>query len=391
MTDVLPSGAPASAGTLFDLLRTGRASTRTALRELTGLSRTAVTARVQALSDLGLLLAGEELASTGGRPPGSLVLNAEAGVILAAAIGRSRSQVGVYDLVGRELSADSVDHAVGSAPDVVMPDVVRRLGVMLEGVEQRPWAVGVSLPGAVDPVRGCSLDSPVLPSWDGIPLADWLDELGDVPLLLANDAHVLAQSELLAGGLRPRDAVVLKASTGISIGIVADGRVVHGSRGGAGDLGHVKHEAATGLPCRCGSTGCLEAVAGGWAVVERLTAEGLALTHVRELVAEAIHGDARARAAVREAGRATGEVLAGIVTTLDPGTVVVGGDLAPAFDLYVAGLREGVYARSSAFAARDLRFEPATFGAYSGLVGCAALALDHVLSPASIDARLKDA
>ena len=389
MVNETGGGATASAGTLFDLVRSGSATTRTELRILTGLSRTAVTMRVQALSDAGLLLAGAEQASTGGRPAASLVLNAEAGVVLAVAIGRSRSQVGVYDLVGTELTADSVDHAVGSAPDDVMPDVVARLERMLEPMGSPPWAIGVSLPGAVDAERGCSLDSPVLPGWDGVPLRDWFDGLAEVPLLIGSDSHVLARSELLAGAAQPRDALVLKASTGISAGIIADGRVVTGSRGGAGDLGHVKHEAATGLPCRCGSSGCLEAIAGGWAVVDRLAEQGLELHHVRELVASALHGESRARSAVREAGRTAGEVLAGVVTVLDPGTVVVGGDMVPAFDLYVAGLREGVYARASAFSARDLQFLPATFGAYSGLVGCAALALDHILSPAQIDRRLR--
>ena len=84
------TAAPATAGELLDLVRTGRAATRSQLRALTGLSRTAVTARVSALTNAGLLLIGEELASTGGRPPGALVFNKDAGVVLAVAIGRSR-------------------------------------------------------------------------------------------------------------------------------------------------------------------------------------------------------------------------------------------------------------------------------------------------------------
>ena len=79
------TAAPATAGELLDLVRTGRASTRSQLRLLTGLSRTAVTARVTALTSAGLLRLGEELASTGGRPPGALVFNQDAGVVLAVA------------------------------------------------------------------------------------------------------------------------------------------------------------------------------------------------------------------------------------------------------------------------------------------------------------------
>ena len=105
----------ATAGELLELIRTGKASTRTDLRRLTGLSRTAVVARVSALVDAGLLLLGEELASTGGRPPGALVFNHDAGVVLGVAVGRSRSQLAVFDLQGRELAGDTRDHGVGIA------------------------------------------------------------------------------------------------------------------------------------------------------------------------------------------------------------------------------------------------------------------------------------
>src|SRR6476659_3577990 len=98
---VRETAAPATAGELLALVRSGRASTRSDLRRLTGLSRTAVVSRVSALTSAGLVLLGEELASTGGRPPGALVFNKDAGVVAAVAIGRSRSQLAVLDLDGQ--------------------------------------------------------------------------------------------------------------------------------------------------------------------------------------------------------------------------------------------------------------------------------------------------
>ena len=135
------TAAPATAGELLDLVRTGRASTRSQLRQLTGLSRTAVTARVTALTSAGLLTIGEELASTGGRPPGALVFNQNAGVVLAVAVGRSRSQLAILDLDGQELASDSRDHEVGIGPDELLPSIVGRLGSLLTGVE--PPVLGV--------------------------------------------------------------------------------------------------------------------------------------------------------------------------------------------------------------------------------------------------------
>jgi predicted NBD/HSP70 family sugar kinase len=382
------SAAPATAGELLELVRTGRAETRSRLRVLTGLSRTAVVARVQALGASGLLLAGEELASTGGRPPGGLLFNKDAGVVLAVAIGRSRSQLGVFDLDGTELGSDSRDHEVGIGPDELMLRVSDRLASLLEGVRPPVVAIGMSLPGTVDAARGVSLDSPVMQGWDGVELAPYLAGLTAAQLHVANDCDVLARSELL---LRPeglRDALVVKASTGLGLGIVAGGRVVTGHLGAAGEIGHSRVDAAAGLPCRCGATGCLETLAGGWALVARLAEGGRDVGHVRDLVALALQGDADARGLLRDSGRQLGELLAVAINLLNPGVVVIGGDMAAAFDVYAAGVRESVYARASALATRDLQFLPVTHGDRAGLVGCAALALDHWLSPAAVDARL---
>jgi predicted NBD/HSP70 family sugar kinase len=380
----------ATAGELFALVRAGRASTRADLVRLTGLSRTAVVARVGALGEAGLLRVGADLASTGGRPPGSLELAADAGTVLAVAIGRSRSQVAVFDLGGAELASSAVDHQVGAGPDLVMPGVADQLARLI-GTDTPPvLGIGLSLPGAVDTERGVSVDTPVMAGWDGVPLAPYFAAVAaGAPLFLANDADILARSEYLGHAAQARDLLVLKASTGLGLGVVADGRIISGSLGAAGDLGHTKVPEAAGRPCRCGDVGCLETIAAGWALVARLREEGREVEHVRDLVAHALAGDPEAKQLLRESGRMVGELLAVAINLLNPRAVVLGGDMAAAYDVYAAGVREAVYARSSALATRELRFLPATYGDRAGLVGCAALALDEVLSPIAVDARLR--
>jgi len=378
----------ATAGELLELVRSGQASTRTDLRRLTGLSRTAVVARVSALLDAGLLLVGEELASTGGRPPGALVFNHDAGVVLGVAVGRSRSQLAIFDLQGRELAGDTRDHGVGISAQKLMPLLAERLKAMLAEVAVPVLGIGMSLPGVVDPVRGVSVDSPVMGGWDGVELRPYFAEVADAPVYLANDADVLAYSELFGPGPKPRNALILKASTGLGLGVVADGQILTGAIGAAGEIGHTRLDAAGDLPCRCGSNGCLETIAAGWAMVAKLVASGVPAGHVRDLVSSALAGDAVARGLLRESGRHVGELLAIAINLLNPEVVVVGGDMGQAFDLYTAGLRESVYARSTALATRELRFVPSIHGDSSGLVGCAALAIDHILAPTSVDQRL---
>ena len=392
-TEARESAAPATAGELLVLVRSGRASTRSQLRALTGLSRTAITTRVSSLTSAGLLLLGEELASTGGRPPGALVFNQHAGVVVAVAIGRSRSQLAVMDLDGEEIASDSRDHEVGVGPDELMPEIATRLAGLLDGArsgseEPSVLGIGLSLPGTLDAQRGISIGSPVMSGWDGVELAPYLGEVTQAPLFVGNDADVLARSELLGRSAALDDVLVLKASTGLGLGIIADGRVLSGHLGAAGEIGHTKVNAAAGLPCRCGATGCLETLAGGWALVARARESGHEVGHLRDLVALALQGDPTARGLLRDSGRELGEVLAIAINLLNPAAVVIGGDMASAFDFHVAGIRESVYALAAPLATRDLQFLPATHGDRAGLVGCAALALDHVLAPHAVDARL---
>jgi predicted NBD/HSP70 family sugar kinase len=379
---------PDTAGDLLELVRSGRAHTRSDLRRLTGLSRTAVVSRVTALADAELLLLGEELVSTGGRPPGSLMFNNDAGVVLAAAIGRSRSQVAVFDLLGTELGTASVDHEIGAGPDAVMPVVAEQLATLLADTDRRALGIGISLPGTIDPERGVSVDSPVIAGWDGVDLAPYLEALGGAPIFVGNDADVLARSERLGHAAAYDDLIVVKASTGLGLGIIAEGRVVSGHLGGAGEIGHTKVDAAAGRPCRCGDTGCLETIAAGWALLPQLAELGRPVEHIRDLAALAVAGDPEAKQLLRESGRRLGELLAIAINLLNPQAVVIGGDMAAAFDVYAAGVRESVYARASALATRELQFLPATFGDRAGMVGCASMALDQVLSPAAVDARL---
>jgi len=377
---------PATTGDVLELIRSGKAATRADVGRLTGLSRTAVASRIAVLAEAGYLEFADDRASTGGRPAGSLRFRGKGGVVLAVAIGRSRSQLAVFDLEGREIVADTQDHRVGVPAGELMPGIVARLGALLAGIEEEVVGVGVSLPGVVDPVDVVSVDSPVLGGWDGVELVPYLREVTKAPVFLANDADVLARAELFERrGLR--DFLVVKASTGLGMAIVAEGKVLSGCLGAAGEIGHTRIEAGD-LPCRCGAEGCLESVAGGWALVNSFNDSGRQATHIRDLVALALAGDAVARNLLRESGRRLGEILAIAVNLLNPEAVVIGGDMGGAFEIYSAGVRETVYARSTALASRDLQFLPSTQGDSAGLVGCAALAIDNVLHPDAVDSRL---
>jgi predicted NBD/HSP70 family sugar kinase len=384
----------ATAGDVFTLIRNGAATTRAEIRQLTGLSRTAVAARVSALAAQGLIVEREEGASTGGRPPTRLAFNADAGVVLAAAIGRSRTQLAVCNLAGKILGETETEQEIGIQPQELMPDLVKRLEALLDESghsEDRILGVGLCLPGTIDQQRGCSLDSPIMSGWDGIPLEPFLRPLTGAPIAIDNDANAIALAERQGDRRAFDDMLTIKASTGLGAGIIAGGVLQRGAVGAAGEFGHNKIPAAAGLACRCGDTGCREAIAGGWALVAALQRQGRHVGHIRDIVDLANAGDAEARRMIRDSGRHIGEIVAAAANLLNPAVLVVAGDMAKAYDIFVAGLRETLYRNATALATRVLQVVPSTYGDRSGVVGSATMILDRVLSAEAVDAALSAA
>jgi predicted NBD/HSP70 family sugar kinase len=182
--------------------------------------------------------------------------------------------------------------------------------------------------------------------------------------------------------------LVLKASTGLGAGIIAGGVLQRGAWQAAGEFGHNKTAAAQGIPCRCGDTGCLEAIAGGWAVVHALQQQGYSVRHMRDVVELAHAGDPEVRRMIRDSGRHIGEVIAAAVNLLNPKVLVIAGDLAGAYETFVAGLRETLYGNATAMSTRELEVVPAAHGSHSAVAGTAAMVLDEVLSPRAVDALI---
>ena len=372
-------------GDVFALIRHRRDLTRAEIGQMTGLSRTAVASRIADLTTLRLVIEREQAPSTGGRPATLLSFNAGAGLVLSVAVGISRTRLAVCDLAGDVLSVTDIDQEVALGPDDLMPDVVKRLDVMLQEYLDLPvYGVGLSLPGTVDRDHGCSRDSPILRGWDGVDLRPYFAELprlSGATVALDNDANAIATVERQGHD----EVLVVKASSGLGAGIVSGGVLQRGAAQSAGEFGHNKIAAAQGLPCRCGDVGCVEAIAGGWAVVRALQQRGHSVRHLRDVVELAHEGDAEARRMIRDSGRYVGEVLAGAVNLLNPAVVVVAGDMAGAYEIFVAGLRETLYGNATAQATRALQVMPAAHGSRSGIVGSAMMVLDEVLSPRAVN------
>jgi predicted NBD/HSP70 family sugar kinase len=381
----------AGAGAILELIRAGRAQTRSQLVALTGLARSTVAQRVDELMDRRLVIPVRGGASTGGRPAGLLAFNGAAGAVVAVDLGAAHARLAVADLAGSVIAETFDEIDIADGPDRILPWVVERLDAMLaEAILEQSVvrAVGVGVPGPVEFATGRPVSPPIMPGWDRFPVAERLSEpFPGATVLVDNDVNIMAVGE--AHARRETDELVfVKVGTGIGMGIVADGHVRRGVQGCAGDIGHIQTARHDDVLCRCGNHGCLEAVAGGAALAAALTEAGLPTGGTRDVVDHVRGGVPLAVQVVRSAGREIGAVLASVVNVLNPATVIVGGELAEVNEHLIAGIRENIYRRSTPLATSSLRVARSVAGERAGVLGAIALAIEHVLAPEAVDREL---
>jgi predicted NBD/HSP70 family sugar kinase len=386
--------SPASAGALLNLIRDEVAVTRADLARATGLARSTVAQRVDTLLASGLVYDAGGSVSTGGRPPLVLAFNRDAGVVLAADLGATHARLAVSDLAGTPLAERAADLDIALGPRHVLEWVDGRFSELLDEVGRRAEdvrGIGVGVPGPVEFGSGRPVNPPIMPGWDDFPIPAWFDGRYGAPVLVDNDVNIMARGEHRLHWRDTDHLLMIKVGTGIGCGIVADGRIHRGARGAAGDIGHIRVAGSEDVVCRCGNIGCVEAIAGGQALAERLAEQGVDAARSRDVVRLVRSGHSGAIRMVRDAGRTLGEVLAGTVNFFNPAVIVIGGDIAEAREQLLAGVREGIFSRSLPLATRDLRIVPSRLGDRAGIIGAATMVIEHVLSPDAVDRSLQPA
>lgn len=380
---------PVRTGELFDLLRDGRPWTRAQLAEATGLARSTVASRIDILMRLGLVAPYGGARSTGGRPPTLFALNAGAKLVVGVDVGATHARAALTDLDGQILGEANARLEVAAGPEQVLGWVVQTVGDLIASAG-RPLtdlaAIGIGLPGPVEHSTGRPINPPIMPGWDRYDVPGHLQRVYDVPVLVDNDVNIMALGERRAHLRDVDDLVLIKVATGIGAGIVSGGVLQRGARGTAGDLGHVRVPRAADVLCRCGNTGCLEALAAGPALAAAVRAQGEDAKTGGDVVDLVRAGNPVAMAVVRQAGRDIGEVVATLTNLINPSVVVIGGQLAGAGEHLLAGIRESVYQRSLPLATEHLRVVTSRAGGEAAVLGASALAIEHVLSPDVVEA-----
>ena len=338
---------------ILDSVRHAGPADRAELARRTGLSRATISALVADCVAAGALVEepADRAEGARGRTATRLRVDPLAAVVVGVDFGHRHVRVAVADLNAETQAERSADVDVDASADDALDRAATLVGEVLAAAgadSARVLAVGMGVPGPVDPATETIRSPAILPGWQDVHPAAGLQRHLGLPVRIENDANLGALGEHRHGAGRGHDDMLyVKVSSGIGAGLVLDGRLYTGASGIAGEVGHIAVE-SWGPLCRCGNRGCLETLATTTAI-----ARGVASAH--------------------GAGTLVGHVLAGLCTAVDPGIVVVGGELG--------GSRAFLDAARSTMLSGALRPEgldlvPGVLGDRAEVLGAIDLALD---------------
>jgi glucokinase len=306
-------------------------------------------------------------------------------------LGGTNIKFGLVSADGRIVKRARIPTLAGAGPKRALRRIV---GVLRRLSRDHDIAcVGVGAAGLIDHENGVIRVPPNLPGWDGAPVKDTIEKALDIPCHVTNDVNACVLGELLFGaGVGKRDIFCLTLGTGVGGGLIADGKLVIGANGAAGEVGHTVIF-PDGQMCRCGSRGCLECYVGADYVVQRTVArlrmQGTKLKS-RSLIrrysgnrAEAItpklisraahHGDRLALEIAEEIGYYAGLGIVNVVQLLDPELIVVGGGISGFGKPLLESIRRTVDERVQEFPGRKLEVVLSKLADEAGVLGASRL------------------
>ena len=316
-------------------------------------------------------------------------------------LGGTNVNVGVVDRSGKVITKHALPLGKAQTRQDVLDAIYRttdetleRAGMKLEKVS----ALGVATPGTLDIERGVVIFASNLPDWRDVALREVLKERFNVPTFLENDANAAAWGEYWAGaGKDVSSMVMLTLGTGIGGGIIIDGKLWHGFKDAAAELGHLTID-FRGRHCLCGNIGCLEAYASADSTVRRFieavrsgkptNLERMVREHPDQVTSkliyeEAVKGDGLCRQIMEETGFYLGVGIVTILHFLNPEMVVLTGGLTGAGSMLMDPVKRVVEERTFARSREELKIEFARLGADAGFIGAAGCALTGLETSAS--------
>lgn len=376
---------------------------RATIARATGLSATTVSTIIDALLQEGFVQEGtmQKAVASSGRRVVPVHFNAVCGYILGVALGRNHLTMLLCDLSASIVSRSMLPFDTGQGAAVCIPLLATALRTFVseQGISwSRIVGVGLGMPGPIDPHLQGPITPPRMPGWHNVNVRDLLKQELGVPVYLDNNANLGALGESRYGaGHNTNNMIYLQLGAGIGGGLIIDGKMYRGSTGGAGEIGHMTIE-PQGPLCSCGKRGCLEALAGAVAIVDKVhqlqslvrldqgsatTTEVEEITDIVQVVRAAQVGDPSCKAALESAGIFIGIALANLMNVLNPSLILIDGSSMRAGSLLLDPIRQTIAAYSLPDLQANTRIVTGALGNDATSLGGVAVVLDAIFGMGS--------
>ena len=302
-------------------------------------------------------------------------------------IGGTATKIGAFDQRGTLLSKWEIKTDTSEAGSLILPNVAEEILHYARNLS-RVTAIGVGIPGPVQ--RGGYVKRCVNLGWgDFNPARELAAILRGVPVFAGNDANMAAMGEYWQGSGKDADSLIfITLGTGVGGGIILDGKMVFGSGGLGGEIGHVVVNPDETLPCNCGQLGCLDQTASATGIVrsaQRLldssdapsVLRAITPLTARDVVDAARRGDALAEEAFDRCMYFLGKGMAMLTNIIDPDLFIIGGGVSKAGSYLIDTVKKH-YDALATLTDHRAGIALARLGNDAGLFGAAKLAMDSV-------------
>lgn len=301
-------------------------------------------------------------------------------------IGGTTVKMGLFEVEGKLLDKWEIPTRTANGGEAILPDVAASIADKMKEYDltaDQVEGIGAGVPAPVN--EDGILNAAVNLGWGYKNVKEELEGLTGLKATVGNDANVAALGEMwLGAGAGQKNMIMVTLGTGVGGGIIVGGKVVTGSNGAGGEIGHICVNYEETDSCGCGKQGCLEQYASATGIVrlakKKLAGEtretALKLDDVSaKTVFDAVKaGDAVACEIAEEFGAYLGHALANLAAVTDPSVFVIGGGVSKAGDILLEYVKKP-YLEKAFFAHKNAKFTLATLGNDAGICGAAKLLL----------------
>ncbi len=301
-------------------------------------------------------------------------------------LGGTNLRVAAISAVGELLDRVSISTSIDNGAAGIVNDIVSVTERIVRSLGSDGFSgLGIGVPGFIDMDEGVIIGSANLARLSRFSRPRGNREAPLTHIILENDANAAALGEQWMGAGRDvKDLILITLGTGIGGGIVIDGKILHGFRGMAGEIGHMT-VFPDGNPCGCGNYGCLEKHASASAIAAMASMMGIGSKRFssNEVYDLAVAGNARAKLVFESMGRSLGIAIANLVNLFNFPLYLLSGGPLPAWDFFAPSMFAEINKRSFTFSRSGARVEKALLGADAGLFGAAYLPLQAARAAAT--------